>query len=117
MAMLGATLEDAAGVEITYTRGVSSQTTTAVVGRTVFTQNTLGAPGPAVIFGDRDYLIPVANLTLTGPAVPKDGDRITEVIDGATLVFEVKSPITGEPVWRYSDPGRTRYRIHTKRVG
>lgn len=109
---LGTAVQEAAGVTVAYTRGVTSITLTAVVGRTVFVSNAEGAP--RVQFGERDYLIEVADLTL---GTPKLGDRITETIDGTAVVFEVQEPEAGEPAWRYSDQGRTRYRVHTKRPG
>ncbi len=37
--------------------------------------------------------------------------------DAAGLVFEVQTPETGEPAWRYSDPENVEFRIHMKRVG
>lgn len=81
----------------------------AWVGRTVFSRiNQEG--GAAVVFGDRDYLIPVTEL----PAEPQMGDRIAEVINGEEVEFEVIEPL-GEPAWRYSDPGHTIYRCHTKK--
>ena len=81
----------------------------AWVGRTVFSRlNKEG--GAAVVFGDRDYLVPVAEL----PGEPQRGDRITEVIGEVETVFEVVEPL-GEPAWRYSDPGHTVYRVHTKK--
>lgn len=82
----------------------------AWVGRTVFSRvNKEG--GAAVVFGDRDYLVPVAAL----PAEPQRGDRVVEAIRGVETVFEVMEPL-GEPAWRYSDPGHTVYRIHVKKV-
>lgn len=112
---LKSALATGAGVSITYTRGIGSQTATAWVGRTVFTQQPLQGGGVSVVFGDRDYLIPVSSLTLTDPATPKRGDRITEVVNGVSQTFEVIAP-GGEPPWRYADPSQTIYRIHTKRV-
>lgn len=113
-AYLNAALPAAFGVSVTYARGAQQVTVAdAVVGRTVFASNQQGAA--RVEFGDRDYLIPVASLTALGePAV---GDRITDTVNGTVMTFEVKKPGTGEPAWRYSDPGRTTYRLHTKRVG
>ena len=101
----------AAGVTVTYARGASSLTVSAIVGRTVFSSNALD--GPRIEFGDRDYLIQATDLTIGEPAI---GDRITEIIDGVTRVFEVLTPGTGEPAWRWSDPAHTVYRIHCKRV-
>ncbi|MBN9521084.1 hypothetical protein J0H58_21625 [bacterium] len=111
---LNAALPAALGGAVTYTRGAQQiPVADAVVGRTVFSSNQQGAA--RVEFGDRDYLIPVASLTALGE--PTAGDRITDVVNGVELTFQVQKPGTGEPAWRYSDPGRTTYRIHTKRVG
>ena len=68
--------------------------------------------GARIEFGDRDYLITAADLTFGEPAL---GDRITESIGSeGSRTFEVMTPNTGEPAWRYSDQGRTVWRIHTK---
>lgn len=62
----------------------------------------------------RDYLILTADLVLSGSvATPVNGDQIQEA-DGT--VYEVAKPDTNEPAWRWSDPFRTRLRVHTKRV-
>ncbi len=104
--------QQAAGVTVLYTRSGTTRTITAVVGRTVFSSNLDG--GPRIEFGDRDYLIEADELAAFGD--PVLGDRITEVIDGTTRVWEVKTPGTGEPAWRWSDPQHTRYRVHTVQV-
>lgn len=105
-------MPEAAGVPVTYTRGADSLALTAVVGRTVFRAQEEGRA--AVVWGDRDYLINVADLTF---GVPKVGDKITETINGEPVTFEVQLPgITpDEPAWRYSDPARLTYRLHVKR--
>jgi hypothetical protein len=99
---------------LTYTRvsggGTVNLTGKAWVGRTVFRRNPLEA-GAAIEFGDRDYLIPVADL----PAEPERGDRITQTVGATQLVFELIAP-ANEPAWRYSDPMRTLYRVHVKQV-
>lgn len=105
---LPAMLQSAAGSTVSYRRGATSITLTAVIGQTVFSSNVEGAA--RIERGDRDYLILVADLTL---GVPRIGDRIT---DANGLVFEVQTPETGEPAWRYSDPERAEYRLHMKRV-
>lgn len=112
-AYLNSALGQAGGVAVAYTRGENSVTiANAWVGRTAFKQLPHGASKAAVIWGDRDYLIPAADLVLGGLAVePARGDRITE----GSLVFEVIAP-GGEPAWRWSDPQRTRYRVHCKQV-
>ena len=109
-AMLNRQVKVAGGVEITYTRQGRSIPLTAIIGRTAFASNLDG--GARVQWGDRDYLIEVADLTF---GEPKLGDRITETIDDVEVVFEVMTPSTGEPAWRYSDQTRTLWRLHVKR--
>jgi len=107
-------VREAAGVGITYARGAESIGITATVGRTVFSSLAEGAP--RVEFGERDYLILAADLVIGGgTSEPAIGDRITETIDGSDVVFEVVTPETGEPAWRWSDPQRTVWRVHVKR--
>ena len=98
---------------VTYVRGAErfDLTGRVWVGNTLFRRGPRDA-GPAVEWGERDYLIPVADLSV---GEPQKGDRIEEVLGGETLVFEVTPP-AGEPAWRYSDHERTVYRVHTKRV-
>lgn len=99
-------------VTLTYTRKAGGTpidlTALAWKGRTVFARQP-GAAGGAIVFGDRDFLIPVECLA----AEPARGDRITEVAGGVTRVFELVSQV-GEPEWRWSDDERTAYRVHTK---
>lgn len=116
MSLLTAGLKAAFGRTVTYTRGAASATVTPWVGRTLFAREPQEPGGAAVVWGDRDYLLPVADLATAGFALPARGDRITEVVNGVTAVFEVIQPDTGEPEWRYSDQTRQVYRLHTKRV-
>lgn len=104
--------KQAGGLAVTYTRGAQSVSLTAWLGRTQFARlGGPGAQGAAVEWGDRDYLFATADLRLGEPEV---GDRLTEA--GSGLVYEVCTPDTGEPGWRYSDPSRTVIRVHTRRV-
>lgn len=116
-------VEDAAGVEVTYTRaGQTPLTFTAVVGQTRFASNQEG--GARLIFGERDYLVRSELIAgLTDPdgrqpdGEPMEGDRITQTVRGAAMTFECATPETGEPAWRWSDAdGQTVARIHCKRV-
>lgn len=99
-----------AGVSVVYARGADSLALTAAVGNTEFASNMQG--GTALIHGERDYLISVADLAFGEPQI---GDKVTEVIGGAAAVFEVMDTDTGEPAWRYSGPDRATWRIHVKR--
>jgi hypothetical protein len=91
----------------------------ATVGTTVFRLDI--GPGITERIEARDYLIAAADLALLpGFSQPQRGDRVIE--DGGPLAvatvryhYEVIAP-GREPVWRWSDPNRRCYRIHTKLV-
>lgn len=103
---------------LTYRRGAElvDLTGKAWWGRTVFSRIPRDG-GAAVVFGDRDYLIPASVLTIGGTRFePEEGHRIVEVLNGVTREFEIIAPL-GEPPWRWSDPGRTMFRVHTKEQG
>ncbi|WP_020473381.1 hypothetical protein [Zavarzinella formosa] len=112
-AWLGEQSKKAAGVAVVYVQKSSGirLPLTPIPGRTVFTSNL--EDRARVEFGDRDYLIEAVDLATGEPAI---GDRVIETIDGATTTFEVMPTNTGEPAWRWSDPGHTRWRIHMKQV-
>ena len=105
------------GTSVTYLRDAESAEVAGVVaGRTLATRQGFGpgqsAASVAVEWGDRDFLIPVANLVLSGSATqPRQGDRIVS----PQGTFKIIVP-AGEPPWRFSDVEETLYRVHTKRV-
>ena len=108
--------KQAFGRAVTYTRGAASAGVTAWLGRTLFSRQPTEPGGAAAVWGDRDYLVAVADLAASGFAgLPATGDRITEVIAGTPMTFEAMVD-THEPEARYSDATRTVFRIHTKRV-
>lgn len=104
---LAQALDTAAGVTVTYARGVERVTVRAVVGRTVFASNAAGEA--RVEFGERDYLIRAADLAFGEPA------RGDEIIDADGVTWALMTPEAGGPAWRWSDPEQTTWRIHTKR--
>jgi len=100
---------------VTYRRGEDSVQLSATVGMTVLRLE--DDYGIEQRLTRRDYLIEVADLVLAGQQVePQAGDRIEEADGETTWVYEVMGPGGGEPDWRYSDPYRRVYRIHTKHV-
>lgn len=114
-----ARLQGAAAVAgpVTYTAGSETADLTGKVwvGRTRFARTGV-RDGAAVVHGDRDYLVPVADLVVNGRVIePARGHRVTERVGEVDLVFEVMAP-PDEPAWRYADPGRTLWRVHCKRV-
>jgi hypothetical protein len=107
------------GNPVTYSRGAETVdlTNKAWTGRTLFAREPKEAGGATVVWGERDYLVPAADLVLNGRATePARGDRVTETVGGVALVFEVMA-LPGEPEWRYADANRSVYRLHCKRVG
>lgn len=103
--------KQANGVPVTYARAAGGTLAlTAIRGLT--TADSQELPGRIEISA-RDYLIAVADLTGGPPAI---GDRVTETINGAAKTFEVMTPETGEPAWRYANELRQHYRIHCKAV-
>lgn len=102
------------GREVTYSRGTKAITLRAWLGNTLFARNT-DEPGASVVWGERDYVFAVAELVIDGKQVqPLKDDRITEVIDGQAVTFEIATP-TGEPPARYLDLTRQMWIVHTKR--
>ncbi len=96
---------------VIYRRGVQEIEVPATLGRTVFRLDV--GMGVTERVEARDYLIGAEHLT--GFDQPKPGDRIIEDRDGQRHTAEVMAP-GGEPAWRWSDPDRRIYRIHTKHL-
>jgi hypothetical protein len=92
---------------VEYGRGGESLSLQASVGSSQFDE--VDTRGILVRVISRDYFINAEDLTI---GQPKAGDRIED--EG--IVYEVNS-FGGEPAWRFSDPNRRTYRVHTKEVG
>ncbi len=99
---------------VIYQRGEVTLDIAATIGQTVFEVD--DGTGAALRVESRDFLITANDLQIGGQfASPQRGDRITETDGAATYVYEVMAP-GDEPCWRYSDPYRRTFRIHTKQV-
>lgn len=96
---------------VRYRRGVQEIPLSATVGKTIFRLE-MGT-GAVERIEARDYLITAADLVAFG--IPQRGDRVSEDTGGARHTAEVLAP-GREPHWRWSDPNRTVYRIHTKHL-
>lgn len=96
------------GASITYTRGATALSITAVRGRTSY--ETSSSDGTLIRMATPDYLVKASDITaLTEPAA---GDTITD----GTAVYEVMS-LSGENPWQWADwPNKTVYRIHCKQI-
>jgi hypothetical protein len=108
-----AALRQGTGVDIVYHRNGREFPARAGVGRGTFAQDD-GDGGVVSQFVTRDYFVAVSDLAEIGE--PAEQDVIEEEIDGRLCRFEVVSP-GDEPAFRYSDAGRTQFRIHTQEVG
>lgn len=110
-----ATLQSAAGIQVTYRRGSQSTTLAAVPAMSRFSVE--DGRGFKTNLRVNDFLVLAADLQFDGqPVEPKAGDQIeVHRLDGLQ-VYRVMSPGAGEPDWKYSDTANTRLRIHTKFV-
>ena len=114
-AWLADQLNEHVATQVTYRRGADEATVRATIGRTLLKLDD-GYGGVRMVWTDRDYLIRATELVLGGnPAQPLRGDQIREGIGAQTLVYEVLAP-GEEPPWRWADPHRQMFRIHTKQI-
>ena len=104
-------LKTNASQPVAYSRGSATNTVLATIGRTMF--ETSSDLGIVERWESRDYLIQAADLDL---GEPQRGDQIRETQGATTYTYEVMAP-GKEPAFRFSDPYRKTYRIHTKLVG
>ena len=103
---------------VVYKRGSDAKEVQATIGRTEFEQ--ADEAGLIHRVESRDYLIRAADLDLgAGPIQPKAGDQVREQVGSQVFVYEVNAPggAGGQPPFRYSDPYRRTFRIHTKHIG
>ena len=99
---------------VRYRRGLQEINAAATIGTTIFRLDI--GPGITERIEARDFLIAATDLAVL-PAFqqPQRGDRVIETDATHRHSYEVIAP-GHEPVWRWSDPNRACYRIHTKLV-
>lgn len=103
-----------AGQSVTYTRrNVTPATLTATIGDTRAEHQ--DQSGVTLEIRHRDFLIHTADLEAASLYPPKRGDQITVTVGSETQIFELL-PLGTEGVFRVSDPGGKRVRIHAKQV-
>ena len=101
-----------ASTAITYHRGADTVSLLATLGKSRFDE--VGASGVLVSFFTNDFIIPTADLKISGVEIlPERGDYIT--CDG--LKFYVTSGEGKDSLYRYQDGYMTRLRIHTSGEG
>jgi hypothetical protein len=114
-AWLADQLHEHVATEVQYRRGADELAVRATIGRTLLKLDD-GYGGVRMEWTDRDYVIRAADLVLGGNSTqPQRGDQIREVVGAQALVYEVLAP-GDEPPWRWADPYRQMYRIHTKQI-
>ena len=108
-------LKNNVGQSVTYRRGAYSVVVSATLGES--SHDIVTPAGIVVEVHSRDFLIDVADLVLNGvQATPERGDTIEHVdSQGLTVTHELMS-LSNQPAWKYSDPYRLKYRIHTERI-
>jgi len=94
--------------QVTYRRGTTDVTVNATYGATRYEQT--DASGVVLESRVWDFLIAASELTATGE--PRSGDQI--IADGQK--YELLH-VGDDGVWRFSDPFRQVYRIHTRQIG
>lgn len=100
-------------VSVTYSNGTHSATFNATPTSGVDLTIVDKSGATRIVRAERDYLFDAADLVLNGVLTePARGHTITE----GSRTYELLSPGGDEPVWRYSDAGKTRIRAHTKEV-
>jgi hypothetical protein len=111
-AAMTATIKQLNGITVTLASGTSSSSVTAIAGQSTFPIE--DSAGLLTSLQTRDYLISATDFKLNGaPVEPSVGMTITETLAGVNYVYKVISP-NGEAAWRWSDPQRIKYRVHTK---
>ena len=99
---------------VVYRRAAESVTLSATLGATTHEFEEVG--GVLEQFTSRDFIVRASDLVLDGAAVtPQRNDRIEVTLNGTLSVYEVVAP-TGMECWKWSDPYKQAYRIHTKEI-
>jgi len=105
---------------VVYERSGSSVEVQATLGETTFEQ----ADDYGIVhkIESRDFIMRASDLVLDGQqTLPKAGDRIRDTHGSQVFIYEVSAPTSGgggggEALFRYSDPYRAAFRIHTKHI-
>lgn len=99
-------------VGIVYQRG-ESQILLQEAGKGAAVYELLNSEGASVRQQGWDWLIAVEDLVLAGePTEPQREDRILETVGEKTFVYLIVDD-GGRPMWKYSDRGRTQFRVCT----
>jgi hypothetical protein len=97
--------------DVAYSRG--SQSATIPATRSSSTFDVTDEQGVLVRVESVDFLVEFDDMQLDDvPTEPQRGDRITD----QGVVFEALPPAPNMPVWEWTNPHRTGYRVHTKPV-
>jgi hypothetical protein len=109
-AFLADALRSSAGTAVVYSRGASSQTVIATIGKSIFESQ--DASGVVETWESRDFIVRLSDLPF---GEPQRNDRITETIGGSSIVYAVSAP-RGVPLFHYADAFGQSAKIHAKRI-
>lgn len=103
------------GIEVTYSRGTVESEITAIPN--LHTEKVI-KDGLEIEVEINSWQVTASELLLNSEqATPRDGDMITETIDGQNLKWEVLPPDDDRKCCEYLDKStRTIFVVHTKRV-
>lgn len=109
------TLQDSAGVDVTYTSGATFGTVQAIPANTL--AETVDESNAMVKTRRKDYLVSVAALAAIGISDhPQRGDTIEETLGDTVYKWEAIGP-SGQPPWVWHDgPIQETYRIHVQLI-
>lgn len=118
--VLTATLKETASETVTYSRGYDSVQVQSIFGKKLLKLNDNVTGGLRIEWTDMDFMIPADADFHFGDGVliePRRGDIIwAEGAVGTFEAYEVLPFGSNEPPYRWSDPYRQMYRIHTKHI-
>ena len=107
------TLQGSLGQAVTYHRGASSVSVTAVPGRSDYEVDTEYGVERSVT---RDFIIEAADLVIGGSVItPQRGDQVKQTVGSDVLVFEVMPPADGVDCYNLDQTG-TSCRVHARQV-
>ncbi len=98
------------GFNMTYERGSTSITLTQVVKGETKVPLAMQAAGFAEQQATQDIVVEAVQLAAIDE--PRQGDTITETINGFVETYEVVAGNNGARCWHWSDVGHTTIRIH-----
>lgn len=104
-------IQSMAGDSITYLRGATEATVTAVKAGKPFVGES--ADGSVVVKRPRDFIIKASDLSDVGLFPPEAGDEISDADSSGTVFVYRVTPTESEDAWKWSDNNYSFVRVST----